>query len=225
MSEVEKIADLLKAMLRSDQPNVRKPTPSQWKSLSQGQLQQMGTKWKDTIPKDHPDHAAMVSHVNFLIGSGNIQDAGQLSDRYLTGGGDHAKDRPMNKSLDDSSINIIAYSDGTVDLEFGPDVPEVLEKSAVEYIRSQGYEEILDKGLKAEHKSPKGGMTAAGVKAYRRENPGSKLQTAVSEKNPKGKRAKRRRSFCARMSGMPGPMKDKKGRPTRKALALRRWRC
>ena len=225
MSSIEHIADLLKAMLRSDEPNVRKPSQPQWKSLSEGQLQQMGTRWRDLIPKDHPDHAAMTSHVNSLVTSGKIQDARQLSDRYLTGGGAYVKDKPMNKSLDDSSINIIAYSDGTVDLEFGPDVSEVLEKSAVEYIRSQGYEEILDKGLKAEHKSPKGGMTAAGVKAYRRENPGSKLQTAVSEKNPKGKRAKRRRSFCARMSGMPGPMKDKKGRPTRKALALRRWRC
>ena len=38
-------------------------------------------------------------------------------------------------------------------------------------------------------------------------------------------RAARRKSFCARMKGMPGPLKDKKGRPTRKALALKRWRC
>ena len=35
----------------------------------------------------------------------------------------------------------------------------------------------------------------------------------------------RKRSFCARMSGVKGPMKDSKGRPTRKALALRRWKC
>jgi hypothetical protein len=39
------------------------------------------------------------------------------------------------------------------------------------------------------------------------------------------KDAKRRKSFCARMSGVKGPMKDKKGRPTRKAAALKRWRC
>ena len=45
------------------------------------------------------------------------------------------------------------------------------------------------------------GMTEAGVKAYRRANPGSKLQTAVTEDNPKGKRAKRRKSFCARSAG------------------------
>ena len=69
------------------------------------------------------------------------------------------------------------------------------------------------------------GMTEAGVRAYRRKNPGSKLQTAVTEKSPTGKRAARRKSFCARMKGVKGPMKDSKGRPTRKALALKRWRC
>ncbi len=70
------------------------------------------------------------------------------------------------------------------------------------------------------------GMTAKGVKAFRAKNPGSKLQTAVTGKvKPGSKDAKRRKSFCARMSGMPGPMKDEKGRPTRKAMSLRRWRC
>ena len=70
------------------------------------------------------------------------------------------------------------------------------------------------------------GMTAKGVAAHRRKNPGSKLQTAVTGKvKPGSKAAARRRSFCARMSGMKGPMKDEKGRPTRKAMSLRRWRC
>ena len=45
------------------------------------------------------------------------------------------------------------------------------------------------------------GLTAKGVAKYRRQNPGSKLQTAVTEKNPKGKRAARRKSFCARSAG------------------------
>lgn len=70
------------------------------------------------------------------------------------------------------------------------------------------------------------GMTEKGVKAYRAKNPGSKLQTAVTGKvKPGSKDAKRRKSFCARMSGMKGPMKDEKGRPTRKAMSLRRWKC
>ena len=46
------------------------------------------------------------------------------------------------------------------------------------------------------------GMTEAGVKAYRRKNPGSKLKTAVTGKVKKGsKDAKRRKSFCARSAG------------------------
>ena len=73
-------------------------------------------------------------------------------------------------------------------------------------------------------KSKKGGLTAKGRAKYNRVT-GSNLKAPVTEKNPTGKRAARRKSFCARMSGMPGPLKDKKGRPTRKALALKRWRC
>ena len=73
-------------------------------------------------------------------------------------------------------------------------------------------------------KSKKGGLTAKGRAKYNRAT-GCNLQEPVTEKNPTGKRAARRKSFCARMSGMPGPLKDKKGRPTRKALALKRWRC
>jgi len=70
------------------------------------------------------------------------------------------------------------------------------------------------------------GMTKAGVRRYRAANPGSKLKTAVTGKvKPGSKAAKRRKSFCARMKGMPGPMKDSKGRPTRKAASLSRWRC
>jgi len=80
-----------------------------------------------------------------------------------------------------------------------------------------------------EGKNPEGGLNAAGVASYRRENPGSKLQTAVTTKpsklKPGSKDAKRRKSFCARMSGMPGPTKDEKGRPTRKTLSLRKWNC
>jgi hypothetical protein len=80
-----------------------------------------------------------------------------------------------------------------------------------------------------EGKSESGGLNKKGIASYRRENPGSKLALAVttppSKLNPNSKAAKRRKSFCARMSGMPGAMKDDKGRPTRKALALRRWNC
>ena len=80
-----------------------------------------------------------------------------------------------------------------------------------------------------EGKSKKGGLNAKGVASYRRENPGSKLQMAVTTKpsklKPGSKAAKRRKSFCARMGGVKGPMKKPNGKPTRKALALRKWNC
>ena len=80
-----------------------------------------------------------------------------------------------------------------------------------------------------EGKNPTGGLNAKGVASYRRENPGSKLKMAVTTKpsklDPDSKDAKRRKSFCARMSGMPGPAKDEKGQPTRKAASLKRWNC
>ena len=68
------------------------------------------------------------------------------------------------------------------------------------------------------HKSRSGGLTAAGRAKYNRET-GSNLKAPQPEGGP------RKRSFCARMSGNKGPMKDEKGRPTRKALALRKWKC
>ena len=74
-------------------------------------------------------------------------------------------------------------------------------------------------------KSKKGGLTAKGRRKYNAAT-GSNLQAPVTKKkNLTPKEKARRKSFCARMSGMPGPLKDKKGRPTRKALALKRCMC
>ena len=67
------------------------------------------------------------------------------------------------------------------------------------------------------HKSRTGGLTAAGRKKYNNET-GANLKAPQPEGGP------RKRSFCARMSGVKGPMR-KNGKPTRKALALRKWKC
>ncbi len=72
------------------------------------------------------------------------------------------------------------------------------------------------------------GLSQAAVDAYRRENPGSKLQTAVTEKKPKGKRAKRRANFCRRMKGMKSKLtsaKTARDPDSRINKALRRWNC
>lgn len=74
-----------------------------------------------------------------------------------------------------------------------------------------------------EGKDPKGGLNAKGRASYNRETGGNLKPPAPSPKTKAD--AARKKSFCARMGGMPGPMKDEKGRPTRKALALRAWKC
>ena len=62
------------------------------------------------------------------------------------------------------------------------------------------------------------GLTEKGRAKYNRET-GSNL------KAPQPQGGARKDSFCARMSGMPGPLKDEKGKPTRKAASLARWKC
>lgn len=71
------------------------------------------------------------------------------------------------------------------------------------------------------------GMTRAGVQAYRRLNPGSKLNTAVTGKvKPGSKSANRRKSYCARSAGQlkmwPSAAKDPNSRLRQ---ARRRWKC
>ena len=82
---------------------------------------------------------------------------------------------------------------------------------------------------RSEGKDPKGGLNRKGVASYRAANPGSKLKMAVTtppSKLKKGsKDANRRKSFCARMSGVKGPMTKPNGKPTRKSLALKKWNC
>ena len=74
-----------------------------------------------------------------------------------------------------------------------------------------------------EGKDPKGGLNAKGRASYNKSTGGNLKPPAP---NPKTKKdAARRKSFCARMSGLPGPMKDDKGKPTRKALSLKAWNC
>ena len=89
-------------------------------------------------------------------------------------------------------------------------------KNAPSRKKSLGYYAKVKKG-KGRGKKAGGGMTAKGVAAYRRKNPGSKLKTAVTGKvKPGSKAAKRRKSFCARSKGWT----SERGRAAR-----RRWNC
>ena len=73
-----------------------------------------------------------------------------------------------------------------------------------------------------EGQNPKGGLNAKGRASAKAQGMNQKPPAP----NPKTEKdAARRKSFCARMGGTPGPMKDEKGKPTRKALALKAWNC
>jgi len=76
------------------------------------------------------------------------------------------------------------------------------------------------------YQNPEGGLNQSGRNFFKRTE-GSNLKKPVNAKEAKKspKAASRRKSFCARMSAVKGPMKDEKGKPTRKALALRKWEC
>jgi hypothetical protein len=68
-----------------------------------------------------------------------------------------------------------------------------------------------------EGKNPSGGLNEKGRASLRAQ--GHDIKRPQPEGGP------RKESFCARMSGMPGPRKDENGEPTRKALSLRKWKC
>ena len=76
-----------------------------------------------------------------------------------------------------------------------------------------------------EGQNPEGGLNAKGRASLRAQGHDIKPPVSAKQAAKSPKAAGRRKSFCARMSGMPGPMKDEKGRPTRKALSLRKWDC
>ena len=88
-------------------------------------------------------------------------------------------------------------------------------------------EDVKEDWQKSNRKDGVDGMSQKSVNAYKRENPGSKLQTAVTGKNPKGKDKKRRKSFCARSKGQKDMHNiDCSKTPDKKICkARKRWRC
>jgi hypothetical protein len=97
------------------------------------------------------------------------------------------------------------------------------------YVKTMGEEiEVDEDWQKVNRQDKTDGLSQKAVDAYRRENPGSKLKTAVTEKNPSGKRAQRRKNFCSRMSGMKKRLtsaETARDPDSRINKALRRWNC
>jgi len=106
-----------------------------------------------------------------------------------------------------------------------------VEKS-VDYPQKQVKEAKSPAWQRSEGKNPEGGLNKAGVASYRRANPGSKLQTAVTTPPSKlkagSKSAKRRKSFCSRMQGMKSKLtsaETARDPDSRINKSLRKWNC
>jgi len=112
---------------------------------------------------------------------------------------------------------------------FGKRYPNCVKKEGFSNWRSElQISELLEDWQEKNRKDGVDGLSQSTVNAYRRENPGSKLQTAVTEKKPTGKRADRRKSFCRRMKGMKAKLtsaKTARDPDSRINKALRRWNC
>jgi len=107
-------------------------------------------------------------------------------------------------------------------IPFGPDGNVNLSEAVVVH------DDLIEDWQSVNRKDKTDVLSQAAVNAYRRENPGSKLKTAVTEKNPTGKRAARRKSFCSRMGGMKKRLtsaKTARDPDSRINKALRRWNC
>ena len=109
---------------------------------------------------------------------------------------------------------------------------DIIKAKPLKESMSNWREDLGEDWQKVNRQDKTDGLSKKAVKAYRRENPGSKLQTAVT-KDPKklkkgSKDAKRRLSFCRRMKGMKKKLTSAKTRrdpDSRINKALRRWNC
>jgi hypothetical protein len=123
------------------------------------------------------------------------------------------------------------YSNWREELQLNPttfEFVDLIKPDPLQPTRGIGSDLVSEDWQKVNRKDKTDGLSQSAVNAYRRENPGSKLQTAVTEKKPKGKRAKRRSNFCSRMSGMKDKLtsaKTARDPDSKINKALRRWNC
>jgi hypothetical protein len=141
------------------------------------------------------------------------------------------KRKPKTKKFSPGSCVKETYSNWREEMQLNPttfEFVDLIKPDPLQPTRGIGSDLVSEDWQKVNRKDKTDGLSQAAVNAYRKENPGSKLQTAVTEKKPKGKRAKRRANFCRRMSGMKAKLtsaKTARDPDSRINKALRRWNC
>jgi hypothetical protein len=182
----------------------------------------------------------MISFKNFIEEKRGLWDNIHAKrERIKNGSGEHmrkpgSKGAPTAAALKASAESVELTADEQFDLieelvqdysiEYGIDADSVWEE-----LEQVDDEELLEAAVDAKgYKSSTGGLTQKGRDHYNRTEGGNlkaPVTTPPSKLKAGSKAANRRKSFCARMSGVEGPMRKPNGEPTRKALALRKWNC
>lgn len=207
---------------------VKKPTGDLKKACWDGYTA-VGTKQKGgrTVPNCVPEEVKLEeNHIAIAMGK-EMDDEGSMIMNQL----DHMERsiKMMRDVVKDPNMQIPAWVQSKVTL-----AADYIE-TAAGYMSSKNEEVDLEETAawqRKEGKSESGGLNQKGVDSYRRENPGSKLKTAVTTKPSKLKAgsaaANRRKSFCARMSGMKKRLTSAKTAndpDSRINKSLRKWNC
>jgi hypothetical protein len=205
------------SMARSEISTIIKAANRLKKKVKKGEgsieawVQSKITKAADYIDTaaDYVDSGEMQKEqISFEIGSGHRQAQKQAKIRNLATG-------TTNKGEKEAALKKLS----------GPSLPLA---DSYEYSNWRADFGLSEDWQKVNRQDKTDGLSQKAVDAYRRENPGSKLQTAVTEKKPTGKRAKRRTNFCRRMKGMKSKLtsaKTARDPDSRINKALRRWNC
>jgi hypothetical protein len=141
--------------------------------------------------------------------------------------------KPIEKTeVPSNEIHLYKYEDGTAEIVWGSAVSDNQVEKIIK-TELDGWQENLDslekkekpfQGYNPKKHSKTGGLNDSFREKYNREH-GSHLKRPVTGKVKAGsKAANRRKSFCARMSGVKGPT-SKDGKLTPKGASLKRWKC
>lgn len=220
------------ATKRKHDPNPeRKGEPINVSNFGKGKIseesEQLNEKNVPTSPEKWARAKAMAKSKFDVYPSAYANGWASKKYKEMGGGWKSVSEEVVQEDLSlDEQFDIIEDMVQQVAEELGVD-PEMVWEAFESVDDNELYETAAWR--RKEGKNPEGGLNRKGIESYRRENPGSKLSMAVttppSKLKPGSKAANRRKSFCARMGGMEGPMKKPNGEPTRKALALRKWNC
>ena len=181
--------------------------------------------------------AMKEDNIQEILDKKDIPHVKKLVGKLRKGSKTHAKQADdLEKAMKENTAieNELVIQDWNVDdIKFTEiETVDIIKAKPLKESMSNWREELGEDWQKVNRKDKTDGLSRKAVKAYRRENPGSKLQTAVT-KDPKklkkgSKSAKRRLSFCRRMKGMKKKLTSAKTRrdpDSRINKALRRWNC